>query len=307
MKLFPAACVIVGGAIAAAVQQPRFTSTGALVRLEVSATDDRGNVRGLQAADFVVTDNGIRQTVRVDEFADAPLDLEVVAQPTAALNVTSAAQASRMPAGLAEVIRRIEDRDRFGAIVAGAPPRRLRALELGRPAFDAAAFADGSDAAPFDAIAAALPEFQESDRHRALVVFTNGVDFRSTVTTDALTRAARRLGPAFILVASPVRVEDPTYVRAVTTSGVQLGEATAMTSGWVFPQALERLARTTGGFTVDLGAGDPAKIIEDLFQRLRTRYVLSYEPPAGKGWHPVSIKVNRRGVNVGAREGYFVD
>ena len=291
----------------AAAQQPKFTSIGALVRLDVSATDDKGNVRALQASDFTVTDNGVTQKVRIDEFADAPLDLELVAQPTESLAATSPAQAARMPAGLSEFIRQVEDRDRLGAIVAGAPPRKLRGLEPGRPEFGVETFARGTNAATFDAIAAALPEFLPSDRSRALVVFCNGVDFRSTITADALTRAAGRLGPAFILIASPVMVSEKTYVKAITTSDVTLAESTAMTTGWVFPVALERLARTTGGFTVDLGAGDPAKVIADLFARLRTRYVISYEPPAGKGWHSVSIKVNRRGVSVRAREGYFVD
>ena len=44
-----------------------------------------------------------------------------------------------------------------------------------------------------------------------------------------------------------------------------------------------------------------------MFTWLRWRYVISYEPPAGKGWHPVTVKVNRRGARVSTREGYFVD
>jgi hypothetical protein len=306
MKRLPILCFFAMSAVIAA-QQAKFTSTGAVVRLDVSVTDQQGNVRALRESDFTVVDNGVKQQIRVDEFADAPLDLELVAQPEDSLAVTSAAQAARMPVGLAAFIRHVEDRDRLGAILAGAPPRKLRGLEPGRPDFGVETFARGADAATFDAIAAALPEFLPSDRSRALVVFCNGVDFRSTVTTEALTRAAGRLGPAFILIASPVSVSEPTYVRAVTTSGVQLAESTAMTAGWVFPVALERLARHTGGFTIDLGAGDPAKLIDDLFARLRTRYVVSYEPPAGKGWHSVSVKVNRRGVNIRTREGYFVD
>jgi hypothetical protein len=44
-----------------------------------------------------------------------------------------------------------------------------------------------------------------------------------------------------------------------------------------------------------------------MFTWLRTHYVISYEPPAGKGWHPVSVKVNRKGATVTVREGYFVE
>jgi hypothetical protein len=75
----------------------------------------------------------------------------------------------------------------------------------------------------------------------------------------------------------------------------------------VFPASLQPLARRTGGITVNLGAGDPARMIEEMFTWLRTTYLISYSPPAGKGSHAVSVKVNRRGAKVTAREGYFVD
>ena len=39
---------------------------------------------------------------------------------------------------------------------------------------------------------------------------------------------------------------------------------------------------------------------------LRTHYLISYEPPPGGGWHPVSVQVKRRGVTVTARPGYVV-
>lgn len=289
-------------------QQPRFRSSTGLVRLEVSVTDNAGPVQGLTDDDFVVSDGGARQQVRVEESADAPLDLVVVAQPIPSIAFTSAEQASRLTAGVTALLGQVQDRDRLGALAASAPPTRIRALESGRPTFNVDAFGQGRFAAPFDALAAGLGEFVDTDRRRALVVFTSAIDGRSTTSFEALTEMARRLGPAFVCVGSPIMIRDHVNVEARTTAGRQIGDlVTAEVSGYAFPSALQVLSRRTGGITVNLGAGDPAKIIAEMFTWLRTTYLISYSPPAGKGWHPVSVKVNRRGAKVIVREGYFVD
>lgn len=269
-------------------------------------TDGRGPVPGLRAADFEVTDAGSNPSITVDEQGDAPLDLVLVAQPLPAVAFTSLEQAQRMAPALSEFLGQIEDQDRLGAILASAPPVRLRALEFGRPDFDSSVFDRGSEAAPFDAIAAALGEFNDSQRRRALVAFVNGTDFRSTISFEVLAELARQLGPAFILITAPARVEQRVSVRAEMRGGGSIGDSSALVSGYVFPPTLEFLARRTGGVTVNLGSGNPSHLIEEMFRWLRTRYVISYEPPAGSGWHSVSVKVNHPNAKVTAREGYFV-
>lgn len=302
-----AAAVVVVSALGLAqvAQLPKFTSSTSLVRLDVGVADDRGPVRGLRAKNFVVTDNGVRQTVGVEEFADAPLDVVLVAPPIPSFAYTSPEQAARIAPALSAVLTEVEERDRLGVILADAPPTRLRALESGRPSFDASAFSRGTFAAPYDAMTAALGEFDQSDRRRVLMAFTNGTDFRSTVSFDALADLSSRLGPALVLVGAPVKIREQVHVAAETREGRPITESVAAVSGSATPLIFERLARRTGGVAVDLGRGDPARLIADVFVWLRTTYVISYEPPAGAGWHPVSVKVNRRDANVTAREGYF--
>ena len=308
MKAAVIACLLAIAGITATGQQARFGTSTALVRLEVSVTDNGGPVQGLSDDDFVVSDGGARQQVRVEESADAPLDLVVVAQPMASVAFTSTQQAPRLAAGVTALLDQIQDRDRMGALAAGAPPTRIRALEFGRPAFNVGAFGQGQSAALFDALSAGLGEFVETDRRRALIGFTNAIDSRSTTSLQALTEMARRLGPAFVIVGNPIFISDEVHVTAQTTAGKQIGvPEVAEVRGSVFPEALQALARRTGGITVNLGAGDPAKMIAEMFTWLRTTYLISYTPPAGNGWHPVSVKVNRRGAKVTAREGYFVD
>jgi hypothetical protein len=300
--------LIASAGVPLATRQPQFRSSTALVRLEVSVTDNGGAVQGLTGDDFVVSDGGTRHRVRVEESADAPLDLVVVAQPIPSVAFTSTEQASRLATGISAFLDQVQDRDRLGALAAGSPPSRIRPLEAGRPTFGTDSFGQGRYAAPFDAIAAALREFVPTERRRALVAFTTAIDSRSTTSLEALTEMARRLGPAFVLIASPIMIDDGVWVSAGTTAGVQIGEPVrGVVKGYVFPASLQSLARRTGGITVNLGAGDPVKMIEDMFTWLRTTYLISYSPPAGKGWHPISVKVNRRGAKVTVREGYFVD
>ncbi len=309
MKHIAIVALLASAGAAFEAQTPQFRSSTALVRLEVSVADNGGAVQGLTASDFVVSDGGARQNVRVVESADAPLDLVLVAHPIPSIEYTSADQASRMSAGISAFLEQVQERDRLGAIAAGAPPTRVRSLEFGRSLFTADAFGHGTSAAPYDALAAALREFVDTDRRRALVAFTNAIDGRSTVSLDALTEMARRLGPAFVLVGSPVKIEEEVHVSAVMGgTGRQIGDAVvAEISGYVFPFAVQALARRTGGITVNLGAGDPAKMIAEMFTWLRTTYLISYSPPTTKGWHPISVKVNRRGAKVTVRDGYFVD
>jgi hypothetical protein len=301
-------------------QQPQFKTSVSAVRLEVSVTDDRGTVRGLTSDDFAVHDSGVRQIVRSEESADAPLDFVLVAQPMSSIAYTAGRwivdqsfdvdteQISRVTTGLSAFLGQVQQRDRVGVVLAGTPPTRLRALDFGPPPFDVKAFSGENYAAPFDAIAAALREFRESDRRRALVAFTNAADFRSIIRFGGLAEMARRLGPQFVLVGTPIKVDEAADASAITSSGRQIGDTVSgVVSGSILPAPLQLLARRTGGITVNLGSGDPRRLIEGMFTWLRTQYVISYEPPAGKGWHPVSVTVNRRGAKVTVRDGYFVD
>lgn len=288
-------------------QQPTFRSSASMVRLEVSVTDSRGPVRGLQTKDFEVVDDGVAQEVSVEEMADRPLDLVLVVQPIGSIAYTSNEQAARMRTGVASFISQVEDRDRLAVILAGAPPVRIRSLQAGKPVLGVGAFNGGVDAAPFDAITAAIGEFLPSDRRRALVAFVNGTDFRSTVSFEGLVEQTRRLGPAFVLLGSPVKVDQDVSVKAETSMGVSLGQVTAKVAGFVFPTTLQLLARNTGGLTVNLGSGNPIDVIAGVFTWLRTQYVVSYNPPAGKGWHTIKVNVTRKGVTVTTRQGYMVN
>jgi hypothetical protein len=182
----------------------------------------------------------------------------------------------------------------------------VRPLTPGKPDVNRDQFIGGQYAAVSDTISAALGEFVASDRRQVLVVFCNGTDFRSTVSFEALAAQARRLGPSFVLVGAPLRVNRQMGFRDATP-GARVNDVVVSVAGHVFPLTLRSLAQRTGGMTIDLGKGDPAGLMKDLVDWMRTRYVLSYELPTRKGWHPVTVRVDRRNATVVTRDGYSVE
>lgn len=67
----------------------------------------------------------------------------------------------------------------------------------------------------------------------------------------------------------------------------------------------ERLAAETGGLSV--GGSDLARGLKRILDTTRTYYVLGYEPQARQkaGFRKIKVKVNRKGIEVLARRGYF--
>jgi hypothetical protein len=69
---------------------------------------------------------------------------------------------------------------------------------------------------------------------------------------------------------------------------------------------LADLARWTGG---DMRiASIPAHTVEalqDLFTELRHQYLITFEPGARPGWHPLEIRTRKKNLVVHARSGYM--
>ena len=121
----------------------------------------------------------------------------------------------------------------------------------------------------------------ESDAGRSLLImFSDGVDTASWLTSDAVLNAAKRSD----VVAYAVSVR----------SGAR-------------PDFLRDLASLTGGrlFEIEKTANLEATFLE-ILDEFRHRYLLSYTPRgvARDGWHKLDVRV-RRGGTVKARPGYL--
>lgn len=269
-----AAAVVAGHA-----QEPLFRSRIEGVRVDVLVTENGRPVTGLTAADFVLRDAGVAQTVALIGQQDLPLGVVLTIDLSASLKPPALAALRRAGHALVDALRA----DDTAALLTFnhrvteqvAPTRELSRV---RAALDAAP--PGGDTSLADAALAALLRGDASGGRTLVVLFSDGVDTASFQTAEVVLETARR-------------VNGVVY-------GVWAGDGD--------PRFLRDLTRATGGRLIDIGeGGDPGPAFLQALAEFRSRYLLTYEPagvPAG-GWHPLDVRVLRRGARVEARPGYF--
>jgi VWFA-related protein len=303
-----------------ASQQPTFRSTTEVVTITASVSSGGNPVTGLVAEDFVVTDNGVRQTVDSVASDSVPIDLTIVL--TAFSNdrrvayvraLDSAQQVSRLllPTDRLRVVW-VDDQVRAEVIdsdynllsspVVGAwasPP------EVGSSRANDTAHAAGRSGwgvALTDGLFHALAWPVEPDRRHLVVAFTDGYDTQSVLETDMLSALAGH---------SDAVLHAVFWMMPSRTGGG---------GGWHLPRGLpglnfeeweeghrviDRVARQTGG-TVQRPASAPVALAS-IVAEFRTSYVLRYRPQGVKsgGWHKLEVRIAKPGsFKIRARMGY---
>ena len=256
-----------------------FTSRIEAVRVDVLVAENGQPVQGLMAADFEVLDNGVRQRVDLASFEQIPLNVVL------ALDMSASLQGLRLghlqTAGK-RVLEGLKPGDRaalvtFSHIV--SPSQALTEdLDHIRRALDQAR-GEGLTSL-IDATHAGML-LGESDVGRSLlIVFSDGVDTSSWLTSDAVLETARR--------------------GDVVVYGVEVGERRASFT--------RDLSEVTGGrlFAIE-STNDLSVTFARILEEFRMRYLVSYSPQgvAPGGWHRLDVRVKARGATVKARPGYF--
>jgi VWFA-related protein len=149
----------------------------------------------------------------------------------------------------------------------------------------------------YDAIAATAKTVGErANRHRAVLVITDGIDTGSRMSAPEVSGIASSIDVPVYLLTVVTPLDHPGTEFAV----IQSDSRTAETA------TLADLARWTGG---DMRmASVPAHTVEavqDLFLELRHQYLITFEPGASPGWHPLEIRTRKKNHIVHARSGYM--
>jgi len=294
------AAVLSAAATAQPAQQPQLRASTSSVAVHVLVQGSKGPVRDLTAADFELTDSGIRQQIATMTVDPLPIDVSIVVDE---LRHSEYATKKRHPY-IEEIKALLMREDRLGIVAVGSDVRErvpLGALqhvaETTPPETKPAETSD--QAAVFDGVARALLRATPPGRQHVVIVLTEGYDAFSFTSPQALSDIARRSDARMhVLATEGLRGRYREVARAPAPLGVYDGLA-----------VLVELARESGG---DLFA--PTKLtrsvtgpVKRIFDDVRAGYVLYYTP-AGvteRGWHPIAVTVTRPGrFDVRARPGY---
>jgi len=253
-------------------------------------------VPNLTAADFVLTDNGVRQTVESVQIEAVPADV------TLAIDVSGSTRGllGRYRSDVAAIAELLRPTDRLRLIAFGSQvdePLRLTPV-AGRAPVNR--LVGSSNSAVYDGIAAALLRSPSIDRRHLIVVFTDSYDNRSIVSPELLLAAARRSEAVLHIVSD----EPPA-----------MGASEVLGQGLFWPAVpLDDVAEATGGLrhTPASGINDPGgTLVNDfkkIFNEFRQSYVLHFTPAgvAPRGWHELTVGLSLTGsYKVRARRGYF--
>lgn len=254
-------------------------------------------VTGLRAEDFDLRDDGVPQKVELVALEKEPVTVmlaldasgSVAGEMLAALRAAAHAFVDALPpwdhVGLLSFNSRLELR---------APPSAERpAVQRAIDRIEAA----GSTAL-HDAIYAAMRS-SAPDERRVVVVFSDGADNRSWLSSDAVREASRRTGA---MVYAVCRTAEPEVAAAPTFGGGAPPPQREI--GYV--RELRLLAESTGGLFLE--GANPATV-NARFQRviadLSTRYLLAFTPGIRReGEHRLEIRSGKGRVR--HRGGYVV-
>ena len=286
------AAAVVSIAVLGAEQQPTFRASVDVVRIDVSVMNGLNPVTGLKAANFVVTDNGVLQTLDSVSLDTVPLDLTLVLDTSGSL---AGERLTHLIDALNALVRSLGPEDTASLLTFSEPvrlavkPTRERAPLL---AALTGLVADGSTSVN-DAIFLALQlrPVDAGDSRPVLLLFSDGRDTSSWLRSDHVIEATKR-------------------------SGMLLHVVELVADEWLGARGVEVRPSAFMGALADTGGGrrwfaKSSRDLRELFGKalteLRARYLLTYSPNgvSREGWHDVKVTLKNMRGEVTARPGYF--
>jgi Ca-activated chloride channel family protein len=275
-----ALAVLLGWAVRPAAQ---FSSGVNLVEVYAAVTDEAGNpVTGLSRGDFTVLEDGQPQAVSAFAEGDFPLSVAL------AIDRSFSMGAKQLPTAISAArtfLGELRPQDQSMIVGIGSEIEVLAPLSSDRQAqFRAlSALQPWGTTGLHDAVIQSIDAVQAAKGRRALVLLSDGSDRYSKATAAETLDRARR---------SDVMI----YPIAI---------------GGTRPELFAQLASLTGGRSFQPKTpADLNVIMRTIANELRHQYLLGYTPsrPIVRGdeqWRPISVRVNRSGVTVRARDGYL--
>lgn len=282
----------------------RFRSSTAVVSVHVVVINNGAVVRDLERGDFLLSDNGVPQTLRSVELSAQPIDVTVLLGGV--LLKTQQQQLSRTIAGVHRLRSAMREIDRLRLIECtddvreSWPMQRADAsIDIGPPEARVRFHGDYTSLGmPLnDALLYAFARPAEVGRAHLIIAMTSGFDSWSLTGSDMLPLLAQRSNATLYALVFDSPGEDSRYG--------DLGPTRLAAWRRNF-QSLRDAVRVTGGalHRIENGTDEVIRV----FRSIRESYLIQYVPSgvSDSGWHELEVRVSsRRGVVVRSRKGYF--
>ena len=299
----PASVIAQEPARSDAAPQPTVTFKSGVEAVTVSAIvrNQRGKViKNLQKHDFELIDSGVATRINDFYFGDAAVSLGVLLDISGSMDVGGNMARAREAVNLA-LGELQQDRDEAALFTFDSSLVEVHTFtnQLNRITSISLEGKPWGMTSLYDAIAKTAERVAERrNRHRALLVITDGVDTASRMTPPQVSYVASKIDvPVYLMVVSNP-VDNPNHKLAVMEAeGVHDHPNTA---------TLADLARWTGGeMAISSDLEDATEALTELMGNLRHQYVISFEPGTRPGWHPIEIRTRKKNLTVHARSGYL--
>lgn len=298
------AAAVAGGARGASAQPtgdlpPTFRGGVEAVTLSVTVRDQRGRpVKGLTRRDLIVFDSGTPRTVRGFIEDEASISLAVLLDISGSMAVGGNMDRARRV--VSETMARLQTgRDEAALLTFDSELQEVRAFtnDLARVSAVNLAGTPWGLTSLYDALAGTARRVAgRPNPHRAVLVITDGVDTGSRMSAEDVSGLASEIQVPVYLVVVAAPVDNPAQRLALlSVDGRAASTAT-----------LADLARWTGGdMAIVSTPSEFTTALDGLVAELRHQYVLTFEPDARPGWHPLEVRATRKRLAVHARGGYM--
>lgn len=289
-------------AVATAAGQQTFRSGVEAVAVDVSVREGSRVISGLTLADFVVTDNGVRQTVTDVSIGKLPIDVSVVLDVSRSV---SGSRLSELRRAIGEFMRDFAAADRLRLLVFNERVRRVVDFTSRAEDIDAALRQTNGRGATsaLDALAVAMVTAEHPERRQLVVLFGDGADTTSVTSSSVLLDLAQHTNAAVSVVQPPL-----TTIVTMFGGGLDMVTRGAAVGQSDYLKFYRRLAAETGGVvTIQEPRQDLTATFRKALDEFRSSYVLRFSPTVtASGFHTLEVSVpSRPKATLRARRGYW--
>lgn len=270
-----------------------------LQQLYVTVTADQRRVLDLTQEDFAIIDNGVQQETVTFAKGDIPLAAAVLIDASKSMAGERLRSALR---GAETFLQAMRPGDETAVILFSdrwIHQTPFSGDSAGLIAGLAGARAAGGTALN-DTLYLALKRLEDQQGRRVIILLSDGVDTHSALETREVAWLAQRSRALIYWI----RTEN------------EVDQSVAISSSWKGPETyreerrkLWEVVQESGGRVVQLAQiEDAGAAFKEILAELREQYVLGYYPSDNRndgGWHRITVRTRREGVELRTRNGYL--